>query len=384
MNSKEIGEIKKTFKKDKSSIIRICGCYVNEEKTKVADFKEAFLSLPDEEMTKYFSLFKKTLSGTVGKNLVNMDFSQEEELSESSGYAMLTKLLHSELNDKELLDAFYDKVIETYDTVSHYLILIVHQIYDVPGKTSDGIEMLDASTEIYPHILCCICPVSLSKEGLSYSDLEKLFKNRVRDRVVDNPDVGFLFPAFNDRTSDVHALLYYTAKPEALKLDLAGPLLGCNPAIAAKEQKMYFNDAIEESLGGCEFEVVKNLHDIVNDKISEAKMAELPDPVQFSCEDVKQILSDSGVENEDLDKFEDALVERTGTRNNLYAANIIDTRKFEVKTPDVVVKVKPDRTDLIETRVIDGVPYIMIKVSENIEVNGLPVYIPGDEETDNV
>ena len=377
MNPKEISEIKKTFSKNNSSILRICGCYVNEQKEKVTEFKDAFLALPEEEMNKYFSIFKKTLSGSVGKNLVNMDFPQEEELSTESSHAMLMKLLDCELKDEALLSSFYDKVIENYDTVEHYLILLVHQIYDVPGRTADGIEMLDASTTMYGHILCSICPVSLTKAGLSYSPEDNSFKNRIRDWVVDMPDVGFLFPAFNDRASDVHSLLYYSAKPEALKLDLSGPLLGCNPSISAKDQKAYFNSALEETLGNCDFEVVKNMHDIINEKISEAKMAELPDPVDFSDEDVKQILSDSGVENKKLEEFGDALIGRCGTRNRLLASNIVDTRKFEVKTPSVVVKVKADRTDLVETKIIDGIPYILIKATEDVEVNGLPVSIQG-------
>ena len=167
MNLKEIAEIKKTFKEDRSSISRICGCYVDGEKNKVTEFKEAFLALPEEDLFKYFSIFKKSLSGSLGKNLLNMEFPLDEELN-GEKYALLMKLRETELKDDEVLQTFYDRVIENYDTVDNYLILIIHQAYDIPGKTSDNIEMEDASDEVYSHILCSICPVSLSKAGLSY------------------------------------------------------------------------------------------------------------------------------------------------------------------------------------------------------------------------
>lgn len=67
MNKKEVSEIKKQFTPDNCAITRICGCYVDGEKNKKTQLKEAFLSLPEEEIFKYFELFRKTLSGTIGK-----------------------------------------------------------------------------------------------------------------------------------------------------------------------------------------------------------------------------------------------------------------------------------------------------------------------------
>lgn len=374
MNSKEISEIKKLFTQDKSAVSRICGCYVDGEKNKVTEFKEAFLALPEEELFKYFSIFKKTLSGSLGKNLLNMEFPLEEEL-EGGKHELLMKLRETELKDDEVLHIFYDRVIESYDTADNYLILLIHQAYDVPGRTSDNLEMEDASEEVFSHILCCICPVSLSKPGLSYYASEGCFRNRVRDWVVDMPSIGFLFPAFNDRSTDIHSLLYYTAKPDELRLDFAEPVLGCNIPMSAGNQRDTFNSVIEEALGEeCGFEVVKNIHEIINEKIEQTK--EEPEPLSLNKEQVKQILSDSGVDNEKLKRFEECYVHQAGETTPLQATNIVETRKFEVKSLDVVVKVKPDRTDLVGTRVIDGIPYLLIQLSEDVEVNGIPVKMP--------
>lgn len=377
MNSKEISEIKKLFCQDKSAISRICGCYVDGEKNKVTEFKEAFLALPEEDMFKYFSIFKKTLSGSLGRNLLNMEFPLEEEL-EGGRHELLMKLRDSELKDDEILHTFYDRVIENYDTVDNYLILLIHQAYDIPGKTSDNIEMDDASDEVFSHILCCICPVSLSKPGLSYFASEGCFRNRVRDWVVDMPNIGFLFPAFNDRSTDIHSLLYYTAKPDELRLDFAEPMLGCNIPMSAGNQRDTFNSVIEEALGEeCNFETVKNIHEIINDRIEQTK--EEPEPLSLNKAEVKQILSDSGVDDERLERFDACYSSQAGDSTPLQATNIVETRKFEIKSPDVVVKVKPDRTDLVDTRIIDGVPYLVIKISDTVEVNGISVRFPDAE-----
>ena len=196
MIKKEISELKRLFTPSNCAISRICGCYVDGEKDKKTRIKEAFLSLPEEDMFKYFEIFRKCLSGSFGKNLLNLDFPLDSE-KEGGTQEFLLQLRNSQLKDDELLNTFYDRIIETYEYTGNYLILVIHGIYDIPGKTSDGLDMDDASEEVYNHILCCVCPVELSKPGLSYHELDNTFGNRVRDWVVGMPDLGFLFPAFN-------------------------------------------------------------------------------------------------------------------------------------------------------------------------------------------
>ena len=206
MNKKEVAEIKKQFTPSNCATTRICGCYVDGEKEKKTRIKEAFLSLPEEEMFKYFDIFRKCLSGTVGKNLLNMEFPLETE-AEGGTQEFLLKLRDSRLTDDKMLEEFYDKVIACYDYAENYLILLIHAAYDIPGKSSDGSEMFDASDEVYDYVLCSICPVKLSKPGLSYHAEENSFHERTRDWVVELPADGFLFPAFNDRSTDIHSLL---------------------------------------------------------------------------------------------------------------------------------------------------------------------------------
>ncbi len=203
MNKKECNEIKKLFTPSGCAITRICGCYVDAEKNKRTELKEAFLSLPEEEAFKYFTIFRSGLSGTVGKNLINMEFPLAAE-AEGGTQNFLLKLRDSELKDDGLIEEFYDKIIEHYDYGENYYIILVHCAYDIPAKATDGMEMFDASDYVYEFIQCTICPVKLSKAGLCYNSVTNVIENRTRDWLVEAPIQGFLFPAFNDRNTDIH------------------------------------------------------------------------------------------------------------------------------------------------------------------------------------
>lgn len=371
MTKQEISEIKKLLTQKNCSITRICGCYVDGEKNKKTELKQAFLALPEEEMFKYFEILRKTLSGTLGKNLLTLDFPLASE-EEGSSQEFLLRLRDSKLKDDALLEEFYDKIISTYEYVGNYLILLVHDAYDVPGKASDGMEMEDASDEVYEYILACICPVDLSKPGLSYNAVENTFQNRIRDWVVGLPETGFLFPAFNDRCSDIHSTLYYTKDAEELKEGFVEQLLGCPLPLTAGSQKETFQAIIEETLGEtCDIEIVKSIHDTLTEMAEEHK--EEPTPLVLDKNEVKTILANSGVANDKLEQFDRFYDETAGEQTSLLANNVMNARTFEIKTPDVVVKVSPGRTDLIETRNINGRDCLVIALDGNVVVNGINV-----------
>lgn len=369
MNKKETAEIKKQFTPANCAATRICGCYVSAEKEKKTEFKEAFLSLPEEEMFKYFDIFRKSLSGTIGKNLLNMEFPLETEAEGGTQDALL-KLRDSRLTDDALLEVFYDRVIDSYDYGENYLILLIHAVYDIPGKASDGSEMFDASDEVYDYILCCICPVKLSKPALSYHAEENSFHERIRDWVVEMPDAGFLFPAFNDRGSDIHSLLYYSKNAENLYNGLTDLLLGCVPPLTAEGQKEIFRTLVEEALGeDCEYDVVKNIHENLNELIEQN--SDNPDPLTLDKAEVKYLLTKSGVEENQLKDFDAQYEAAAGENSTLIASNVADMKKFVIKTPDITIQVNPECMDLVETRVIDGRKCLVISVDDRVEINGI-------------
>ncbi len=371
MNKKEIAEIKKQYTQQRCPASRICGCYVDGEKNKKTLFREAFLSLPEEEFFKYLNIFRKTLSGTVGKNLLSMEipFSAEEAQGTQD---LLMRLKYTGLQDDAILEEFYDKVIESFYYAGNYLILLSYGVYDIPGRSSDGLEMEDASDEVYEHIICCVCPVNLAKPCLSYHERENCFASRAQDWLVEMPLIGFLFPAFHDRSADIHSLLYYNQKPEMPGSDFVDGILGCDLPLTAGSQKETFQTLVEETLGeACDYETVRTICENLNEMIEEQK--EEPEPLVLGKQEVRRLLEQSGVSGERMEQFDDRYEEAAGERTSFVAENVASTRKFEIRTKDVVVQVNPERSDLVETAVIDGKKCLVIELTENVEVNGIQV-----------
>jgi hypothetical protein len=372
MIKQEINELKRLYTPSNCSITRICGCYVDGEKNKKTEFKEAFLSLPEEEIFKYFELLRKTLSGSLGKNLLNLDFPLASE-QEGGTQAALLALRDSKLKDDALIEEFYDRVINTYEYVGNYLILLIHDAYDVPGKTTDGLTMDDASDTVFEYIMCCICPVNLSKPGLSYDSINNEFHNRIRDWVVEMPETGFLFPSFNDRATDIHSTLFYSKNPEEAHSEFVENILGCTMPLSAGTQKEAFQALIEETLGDeVEYEVVKNIHENLTEMIEEHK--EIPEPLTLDKHQVKSLFEKSGVKEEKLTDFDKLYDAAAGEDTSLFVNNVANVRTFEVKTPDVVVKVNPERADLVNTLQIDGKRCLVIEINDHVEVNGITIH----------
>ena len=371
MNKKEVLEIRKQFTPENCAITRICGCYVDHEKEKKAELKKAFLSMPEEEAFKYFDIFRHTLSGTPGKNLIEMDFPLDAELS-GGPQEFLLRLRDSKLEDDLLVGEFYDKVIESYDYAENYYIILIHSVYDVPGRSSDGSELFDASDTVYEHILCSICQVNLTKAGLTYNAVTNNIEDRIRDWFVELPVKGFLFPAFTDRASDLHHILYYPKKPEELQPDFIETVLGSRIPLTAKDQMTTFQTIISDTLGDtCDYDTVRNIHDNLNDMLEESK--EAPEPLELSRPDVKRLLERSGVPEEKLENFDQDFTEAVGDSATLLASNIASAKTFQIETPDIVVKVKPERSDLVETREIDGRQCLVIAIDDHLEVNGITI-----------
>ena len=372
MTRKELNEIKSQYTLENCGILRLCGCYVDGERNKITQFNENFLNLPEEEKHKYFDIFKKTLSGTPGKNLVDMKFNVDAYADEGAR-TFLMNLRDSGLKDDRLLNEFYDRIINNYSYVGNYLILLINQVYDIPAVTTDNIEMDDASDEVYSYILCSICHVNLSKPGLGYDEEDNNFHDKKQNHMVDVPDVGFLFPAFNKRSADEDMTLFYTKDVSEFEDGLIDCLLDCAVPLPAKQQKETFTSLVNEALGEeADLEIVKNIHENL-EQIIEEKKQESPAPVMLDKTEIKDLLEKSGVKEEKLENFEEHFEMAAGEHGKLVASNVSSGKKFEVKTPDVVIKINSDKTDIVSTQVIDGRQCLVIQIDERLEVNGISV-----------
>lgn len=371
MNKKEIAEIRRHFTPNNCTATKIWGCYVDHEKNKKFETKEAFLSLPEEEEFKYFDIFKRTLGGTLGKNLLNLEFPLAQEM-EGGTQEFLYRLRNTGLDNEDLVHEFFDKIIENFDYAENYYITLTHSVYDVPGKTSDSLDLDDASEEVYTYLLCSICPVKMSKACLSYNAETNCMEDHIRDWLVEMPITGFLFPAFNDRSTDLHAMLYFKKKPEDIQDALVENVFGATEPMTPKTQQETFMAVLETSLGEeADYETVKSVYENISLLVADTR--ESPDPLTFTKPEVQRILEDSGMTDDQLTTFSACYDEAIGEQTSLQAANLTNTKKFEIKTPHIRIQIDPECTGQIETKMVDGRQCLVIAVDDHVEVNGMEV-----------
>ncbi len=379
MNNKEIGEIRRRLRRERSNIPAIYGCYVNDQGEMISEFRQSTGIMPENEADKYYGLLRRALSGTIGKNLIDITF-KTSQVAGSPEHRLLMDLRKTALKDDELRREFYRKVMESVSLEGNYLILIGCDSYDVPFKSKDGESQADASEEVYTYLICAICPVKETKPNLHYVPEEKVFHDGAMHQMVSAPALGFLFPAFDDRATNIYNALYYTHDTKQGQDAFVAALFNTPVPKPAAEQKKSFEALLTTSLGEeCSMEVVQTVHDQICQRVEMHKESKLPEPLLISKEDVRAVLTGCGVSDEHVAKFSVDYDAAFGFEADLHPKNVIDTRHFEVKTPDVSIKVDPTRSDLIETRIINGVKYIMICADEDIEVNGVSIHIKDGE-----
>lgn len=379
MNEKEIGELRRRQRRDRSNITAIYGCYVNDNKEIIAQFRQSTGIMPENESDKYFALLRRVFSGGIGKNLIDITF-KTSQVADSPEHKLLMELRKSALKDEEKLQELYQKIIDNIQLEGSYVILLGCDSYDVPFKSKDDALQKDASEENYTYLVCAICPVKQTKANLHYVPEEKLFHDGAIQNLVSAPALGFLFPAFDNRSTNIYNALFYTRDIKAGQDQLIEALFNTPVPKPAAEQKKSFEALLSTCLGEeCSLDVVQTVHDQLSQRIELHKESKVPEPLMITKEDVKEVLASCGVSDEHMAKFSVDYDEAFGFEAELHPKNIIDNKHFEVKTPDVVIKVDPTRADLVETRIIGGVKYILICADENVEVNGVNIHI-GDPE----
>ncbi len=368
MDRREIQEIRKTMTKGRCVIDRMTGCFAAEDGTVIARLKETFRALPEEELEKYCELFRKVLTGKIGKNLFTMEFPLQEE-QPGGKQALMLRLLQSDAQEEQT-EEFFRRILENLDQAGRHLIVLAHGVYDVPGRTSDGIEMEDASENVYSFMICCICPVVEVKEGLCYNEETLTFVNKKSDLGVQMPELGFLYPAYHDGGADIHSILYYARKEEERHPELMDGIIGGDLPFTETVQKELFNGLMEQALGrDCDFENVKNLTDSLNELVRQGEERE--EPLELGKTEMSRLLRDAGVEPEALEKFDEVYDEEVKEGQTFHAENIAGKSVLELKSPSVKISVKSEMASMLTTKVIDGREYILIPVQDDIELNGI-------------
>ena len=375
MNQKEVSELRRRWRLEKNAVSRIYGCFVNGNREIVSDLDESLGRMSEEEADKYLSLLKKSLSGALGKNLIDIVFSTQQ-VQDSEEHRLLSALRASALKDGEVRNHFYRKVIDSLDMGGDsYLLLIASDAYDVPRRGKDDELLDDGSETVFSYILCCVCPVKLGKPELGYFPGDNEF-HYTASHVVSPPELGFLFPAFDDRAANIYNALFYSRKPDELHQEFIDAVFHTEPPMSAAEQREAFQEALSQALGDtCSMEVVRSIHERLTDQIAQHKESKAVEPLCVTVGEIGAVLGDCGVAQEQIEAFRANCEERFGAGAALSPANLIDAGKFEVKTTHASVSVSPDCSYLVETRVIDGKQYILVPAGENVEINGQTVQI---------
>ncbi len=375
MREKEISEIKRRFKNDGNNINYVMGCYVDTSKQIVSEFRQSISLMEEEEKEKMLTILRKTLSGTYGKNLIDLEFSTQQ-VTESEEHSLLMDLRKTGLDNDERVKQLYEKVIQSVDLEEPYLILLAFDKYDVPYKSAKGEKSDFDFSETFSYFVCSVCPVKMTKPALGYYISENEFHNSKIDWIVSAPVLGFMFPAFDDRSSNIYSALHFTKGINGENEEFIRNIFNIEPEMPAAMQMQTFNNVLAESLGEeCNLDIIQTIHSKVTELVISHKEAKEEDPLKFSKLHLKGLLSQCQVSDESIDKFEMQYDEKFGERAELTPKNIVEIKKFKLETPDVTVNVNPERTDLVDTQIIDGTKYLLIRLEEGVEVNGVNIDI---------
>lgn len=382
MNQKELREIRKRFTLDKDSISHVYGCYVNAAKDIVARMDMSMGLMEQEEAELYLKLLKKSISGTLGKNLLDIEFSTKQ-VEDSDEHRLLQALRQSHLRDEDMRELFYKRVIESLDFGDDsYVILLASDSYDIPFKGRDDELWEEGSNEVFDYIICCICPVKDARASLRYFAEEQNFRGASSGHVLGNPELGFMFPSFDDRSTNIYNALYYSRGLVDIHHEFIDGIFHIEKSpMSARAQQHAFTDVLCESLGeDCSLDVVKAVHGQIRQQLLVHKESKDPEVPELFVEDLDDVLKHSGVPEEKVEIFNEACRKEFGDQSILNPINVMESKKFEMKTPEVKITVDPEYTYLITTQKIDGSQYLLIPAGEGVTVNGIDISVGDGEE----
>lgn len=396
MNKKEVSEIKKQFKQENDHMVvnKIATYYVHKNEADegqvriMADYETSDAVqkyIPSTEADYYFDICKKTLSGQLGKSLIEYPVPLEE-LQDEGKCKKLSDLLQSNLNNKDLLTEYVKSFAENYTFAGDYVLCITHCTYDVPQKkkSRDEVEDEAADTEniVYNFMVVSICPMEYSDFGLAYKKDAQILQHDVCDyKFVRPPVSGFLFPVFNNRTADVNSVLCFFKNKKEPDTCLVENILGCKMALSSEDEKNKFNDlltkvAAEKSLSNnlaVDYSITQEIHSQISDLI--AKTSANTEITELDCEQIKDILRDSGISDDKLADFDEEYAHIIGQDVKLKAVNVINATKMDIKSPDVVINVKSNKSDRVVAQTVNGKKCLVIALDEDVEINGLNVKV---------
>jgi hypothetical protein len=371
MNEKETSEIRRRLRPEKNNIGRIRGCYVNDTHEIISEFDFNFGLISTDESDEILSLLRRTLSGSIGRNLIDISFTNQQ-VSDSEEHRLLSALRNSSLSDNEAVSSFFKKVTPSIDIEGSYILILANDKYDI-FKYDENDEKSDSS-ETFSYIICAACPIKNSKPLLGFNLNEKKFKNIIKDSIIASPEIGFMFPAFDDRNANIYNALFYTRDVSVSHNEFLHSTFGFTINKTASEQTECIASILSSTIKeDCDLEFIQSVQGQLIELHADHKNNKEEEPLMLSARDMKTLLRCGGASEDAINVFNEKFEDDFGAAAEIPPANVIDIKKFELKTPDVTVKVPPEHSDLIQTRVIDGTKYILIRADGDVEVNGIKI-----------
>ena len=262
ITQKCLAELKENCTKENVSFSRIKVAYVGEGEV-ISGFNQSFLTLPDEEQFKYAAMARQVFSAKPEEKMLELEavganISPFEHLADAG--------LKAEILDNEFeVGGLLESITKNYLTVGRYAIILIEDNYDII-KVNSADETLDESEETYHYLMCMICPVKLTDPGLECSD--EGIRLRKRDWVIGKPEVAMVYPAFEDRSTDVDHIMYYVSNPKDTHTEVMTEILNTEIKRTIAQHTSSLNDMLTRTLSaGYSLPEVDTIIDGVHQKL---------------------------------------------------------------------------------------------------------------------
>ena len=370
MNRKELTEIRLRLRAEASAVTQFYGCYVNSLHQIISQFSVSTAVMSDTESEMYFALLRKTVSGTTGKNLVTV------QMEKNGAYQrMLSDVRAYGTRDAGLRERFFREIIEHADMEGNYLILLAYDSYDVPFRSASGEYDREASAAVFSYFICALCPVIDAEAKLAYISEDREFRSNTVGQTAGPPAAGFMYPSFQNRSSNPDKALYYMKSAAEPHDGFAKAMFGRERPMVDAERREAFQDALSFVQDGtCPFTAVQSLFETMRSRTEEIKNSENPELDMLRPGELADILEQSGLEGKKAGELSAAYGEAVGKNARLMPDAVLESGRFRMETPDVKITVKPEAAALVKMRTIDGRRYILIPADGGVELNGISVF----------
>lgn len=373
MNKKEIAEIKKNFNGDSGlfTLNRVLMCCIDTEGDIKCIQNKSFAMLSDDECEVLYESLKKTLSGTLGKNLTEYAF-PNVSYEEGGAENILYETVKTKLEDENTVNKLAERIKKTYRTDTVYCAIIAHCTYSVMTKTKND-DFSGEGENVYNFVTAAFCPMSTNSDGLFYnSETNAVEKKANTDLIIGKaPADGFLYPVFSDRAPDINHVMVYTKTPKKPNLTLIEDLLDCEFIMTAESEKEKFHDVLSNVVGDeLNMSIITKVNEGINDVINQNRAE--TSPVKIDSSRLKDILFDAGVSDEKLSRLKEIYDTFTDEDSKGFTAvNIVDN-KTVVSTPDITVNVGKDAAEKVRTGFFGGKKCLIIDLEDAaVKVNGM-------------